>query len=164
MISPYLSSATPTFIDMFNVVHIDQKWFYMSRPSKRYYLVPGEEEPLRTCKSKKFITKVMFLAAVARPRFYTSGNEIFSRKIGIFPVTTLKLANYSSKNHVVGTKETKPILLMTKEETRSWLIEKVLPAIGAKWPRGQTGPIFIHKTTQNHILVLMMMSFFKRIS
>lgn len=77
MINPPLSSTNPTFKDMFNVIHIDEKWFYMSKPSKRYYLVPGEEEQLRTCKSKKFLTKVMFLAAVARPRFDALGNENF---------------------------------------------------------------------------------------
>nr|XP_043626076.1 uncharacterized protein LOC122597563 [Erigeron canadensis] len=134
-----------TFHDIFNVIHIDEKWFYMSKPSKRYYLVPNEIEPLRTCKSKKFITKVMFLAAVARPRFDASGNEVFSGKIGIFPFTTLEPAKRSSKNRVAGTLITKPILSVTKEVTRSWLIEKVLPAIRSKWPRDHTGPIFIQQ-------------------
>ncbi|KAJ0493572.1 hypothetical protein HanRHA438_Chr12g0556251 [Helianthus annuus] len=143
MIAPSL--FTPSFYDMFNVVHIDEKWFYLSKPSKRYYLLPGEDEPLRTCKSKKFITKVMFLAAVARPRFDTSGNERFSGKIGIFPFTKLEPAKRSSKNRVAGTLETKPILSVIKEVTRSWLIDKVLPAIRDKWPQGHTGPIFIQQ-------------------
>ncbi|GJY98494.1 transposase, Tc1-like protein [Tanacetum coccineum] len=52
------------------------------------------------------------------------GNEIFSRKISIFPLMTLELAKHSSKNRVAGTLETKPILSMTKQVTRSWLIEK----------------------------------------
>lgn len=30
-----LSSQIPMFHDTFNVVHIDEKWFYMSKPSKR---------------------------------------------------------------------------------------------------------------------------------
>ncbi|GJX37032.1 transposase, Tc1-like protein [Tanacetum coccineum] len=145
MINPPLSIANPTFQDMFNVIHIDEKWFYMSKPSKRYYLVPGEEEPLRTCKSKTFLTKVMFLAAVARPRFDTSGNEIFSGKIGIFPLTTLEPAKRSSKNRVAGTLEIKPILSVTKDVTRSWLIQKVLPAIRARWPQGHMGPIYIQQ-------------------
>ncbi|GJV36853.1 hypothetical protein Tco_1409330 [Tanacetum coccineum] len=85
------------------------------KATKRYYLVPGEEEPLRTCKSKTFMTKVMFLVTVARPRFDAFGNEIFSGKIGIFPLTTLEPAKRSSKNRVTGTLETKPILSVTKE-------------------------------------------------
>ncbi|KAL4555565.1 hypothetical protein LXL04_038188 [Taraxacum kok-saghyz] len=81
-ISWSLSSQIPTFHDMFNAGHIDEKWFYLSKPSRRYYLLPSKDEPLRTCQSKKFITKVMFLADVARPRFDASGKEIFSGKIG----------------------------------------------------------------------------------
>nr|XP_043631573.1 uncharacterized protein LOC122603025 [Erigeron canadensis] len=140
-----LSNATPIFHDMFNVIHIDEKWFYLSKPSKRYYLVPNEDEPYRTCKSKKFITKVMFLAAVARPRYDSLGNEVFSGKIGIFPFTTLEPAKGSSKNRVAGTLETKPILSVTKEVTRSWLIDKVLSAIRSTWPRDHMGPIFIQQ-------------------
>lgn len=54
---PSLTSASTTFHNMHNIIHIDEKWFYISKASKRYYLVPGEEEPLRTCKSKMFMTK-----------------------------------------------------------------------------------------------------------
>ncbi|GKB27170.1 brefeldin A-inhibited guanine nucleotide-exchange protein 1 [Tanacetum coccineum] len=110
-----LSNSSLVFHNMFNVVHIDEKWFYMTKPTKRYYLVPGENEPFRTCKSKTFITKVMFLAAVARPIFDTSGNEVFSGKIGIYPLTTLEPAKRSSKNRVAGTLETKPITSVNKE-------------------------------------------------
>lgn len=122
-ISRSLSSQIPTLHDMFNVVHIDEKWFYMSKPSRRYYLIPGEDESLRTCQSKKFITKVMFLAVVARPRFDASSDEIFSGKIGIYSFTRLEPAKRSSKDRVAGTLETKPILSVTKEVTRSWLIQ-----------------------------------------
>ncbi|GJQ92920.1 ATPase ARSA2-like protein [Tanacetum coccineum] len=145
MVDRSLLSPSPKVYDMSNIVHIDEKWFYMSKLTKRYYLVPGEDDPVRTCKSKTLITKVMFLAAVAQPRFDTLGNEVFSGKIGIFPLTTLESAKRSSKNRVTGTLETKPILSVTKDVTRSWLIEKVLPAIRAKWPRGPTGPIFIQQ-------------------
>lgn len=151
---PSLTSASPTFHNMHNIIHIDEKWFYISKASKRYYLVPGEEEPLRTCKSKTFMTKVMFLAAVARPRFDAFGNEVFSGKIGIFPLTTLEPAKRSSKNRVAGTLETKPILSVTKDVTRSWMIQKVLPAIRSTWPQGHTGPIYIQQdNAKPHIKV-----------
>ena len=94
---------------------------------------------------QKFITKVMFLAVVARPRFDSSGNEVFSGKIDIYPFTTLEPAKRSSKNRVAGTLWTKPILSVNKDVTKSWLIEKVLPDIRAKWPQGHTGPIFIQQ-------------------
>ncbi|GJZ05793.1 hypothetical protein Tco_0539586 [Tanacetum coccineum] len=96
----------------------------------------------------------MFLAAVARPRYDDFGNKVFSGKIGIFPLTTLEPAKRSSKNRVAGTLETKPILSVTKDVTRLWLIEKVLPAIRAKWPTSHTGPIFIQQdNAKPHIAV-----------
>ena len=56
----------------------------------------------------------MFLAAVARLRFDSLGNEVFSGKIGIYPFTTLEPSKRSSKNRIAGTLETKPILSVTK--------------------------------------------------
>ncbi|XP_023757888.1 uncharacterized protein LOC111906365 [Lactuca sativa] len=112
-------------------------------------LSPREDEPLRTCKSKKFITNVMFLAAVARPIFDSLGNKVFLGEISIYLFTTLELAKRSNKNRIAGTLETKPILSVNKEVTRSWLIEKVLPDIKAKWPQGHIVPIFIQQDNAN---------------
>ncbi|GAA0141214.1 hypothetical protein LIER_02409 [Lithospermum erythrorhizon] len=69
------------FMEMFDHVIIDEKWFYMSKETEKYYLAADELEPYRCCKSKKFITKVMFLATVARPRFDESGSVLFYVKI-----------------------------------------------------------------------------------
>lgn len=135
MLEPSSLSSQPIFKNMYNYVHIDEKWFYLSKESERYYLLPEEHEPLRTCKSKRFITKVMFLAAVARPRFDATRNQDFSGKIGIFPFICKEPAKRRSKNRPAGTLETKAILSVTKDTIRSCLIEKVLPAIRAKWPR-----------------------------
>ena len=51
----------PVFKDMYNVVYVDEKWFFMTQQSEKYYLLSDEVEPLRTCKRKNFITKVIFL-------------------------------------------------------------------------------------------------------
>lgn len=51
----------PSFDPMFNCIHVDEKWFYLSKESERYYLLPGEFESVRTCKNKKIILNVMFL-------------------------------------------------------------------------------------------------------
>lgn len=56
----------PTFVSMHNIVY--EKWFYMTKKSMNYYLLPHEDEPSRVCKSKNFIGKVMFLAAVCDQR------------------------------------------------------------------------------------------------
>ncbi|XP_015163525.1 uncharacterized protein [Solanum tuberosum] len=148
MIDQSTLHSNPMFIDMFNYIHIDEKWFYLSKKSERYYLLPEEEEsnPYRSCKSKTFITKVMFMAAVARPRFDVNGDELFSGKIGIFPFVVKEPAKRNSKNRTTGTIETKSILSVTKDITRACLIEKVLPAIRSKWPAStSSAPIFIQQ-------------------
>jgi hypothetical protein len=136
----------PTYKTMHNIVHIDEKWFYMTKKSMKYYLLPDEDEPHRTCKSKNFIGKVMFLTAITRPRFDAEGNETFSGKIGVFPFVFKEPAKRNSVNRVAGTLETKSITSVNREVCRKFLIEKVIPAIKEKWPRDEIGqPIFIQQ-------------------
>ena len=52
----------------YDVVHVDEKWFNEDKDDKAYFLLPDESAPPRARKSKRFIPKTMFLAAVARPR------------------------------------------------------------------------------------------------
>jgi hypothetical protein len=86
---------------MHNIVFIDEKWFYITKNKNNYYLLCDEDEPYRTCKSKNFIGKLMFLAVVARPRFGNEKNVTFSEKIGIFPFVYEQPAK-SSVNRVAG--------------------------------------------------------------
>jgi hypothetical protein len=67
------------------------------------------------------------------------GNELFSGKIGVFPFVTHELAKRSSINRVAGTMETKAITSVNRDVVRSFLINKVLPAIRDKWPREDLG-------------------------
>ena len=118
-------SHDPTFKTMHNIIHVNKKWFHMTKKSVNYYLLSDKEEPLCTCKSKNFIRKVMFLVAMPRPRFDTQGNELFSGKIGAFPFVTNKAAKRTNIDRVVRTLKTKPITLVNKEVSRMFLIEKV---------------------------------------
>ncbi|XP_013658179.1 uncharacterized protein LOC106362896 [Brassica napus] len=136
----------PKFVNMYNIVHIDEKWFYMTKKMEKYYLVPDEEVPHRTCQSKNYIEKVMFLAAMARPRFDEEGNETFSGKIGVFPFVSMQPAKRRSKNRDAGTLELKASTSVKREDIRACLIEKVIPVIHERWPvedRGKT--IFIQQ-------------------
>jgi hypothetical protein len=81
----------------------------------------------------------MFLVAQTRPRFDLEGNELFSGKIGVFPFVTHEPAKRSSINRVAGTMETKAITSVNRDVVRSFLINKVLPAIRDKWPREDLG-------------------------
>lgn len=145
----------PTFRGMYNIVYIDEKWFYRTRKCQKYYLALEEERPQRTVKSKNFIEKVMFLAAIARPRFDVDGNETFSGKIGIFPFTSTEPAKRTSANRPRGTMVTKAMTSVTKETSRAYLVNKVLPAIKEKWPlEDRESPIFIQQdNAKTHISV-----------
>ncbi|XP_051136518.1 uncharacterized protein LOC127255167 [Andrographis paniculata] len=47
------------FRSMSKIVHIDEKWFNLTKETESYYLTPDETEPYRFCQSKRFITKVI---------------------------------------------------------------------------------------------------------
>jgi hypothetical protein len=154
MIDPRSFGNAPRFIDMYDRVHIDEKWFYITKINQRYYLLSGEVAPKRSCKSKRFITKVMFMVAVARPRVDSVTGEQFSGKIGIFPLVQWVPAKRNSKNRVVGTLELKPIESITKEVTKNCLITQVLPAIRSKWPSFGSRTILIQQdNARPHIAI-----------
>ncbi|CAM9715231.1 unnamed protein product [Discosporangium mesarthrocarpum] len=77
--------------DMYDWVHVDEKWFYVMKDGRGIYLHPeeGAPEPPRV-QNKRFITKVMFLAAVARPRPRMISDGVwFDFKIGIWPIADI---------------------------------------------------------------------------
>ncbi|DBA03820.1 TPA: LOW QUALITY PROTEIN: hypothetical protein N0F65_005710, partial [Lagenidium giganteum] len=51
------------FDAMYDIAHIDEKWFNEDTYRKTYYLLDNEPDPLRRRKSKRFIGKTMFIAA-----------------------------------------------------------------------------------------------------
>ncbi|WOH11073.1 hypothetical protein DCAR_0830552 [Daucus carota subsp. sativus] len=124
----------PKFIDMDNIIHIDEKWFHLTKKFETYYLVLDEDVPHRTCKNKNFVGKVMFLAAIARPRFDSEGNITFSGKVGIWPFVTKEPAKRRSVKRATGTMETKVMTSVGKSVIREFFIGKVLPSIQSRWP------------------------------
>lgn len=134
------------FIDMYNHVHIDEKWFYMTQNDRTYYLAPGEDPPHRTSKSKRYTTKVMFMAAVARPRYDTTAKNWFNGLLGIWPYVYKEPAKKNSKNRVAGTMVTKNIESINTFQHRKMMYEKVIPSIKSKWPLShRTKSIFIQQ-------------------
>ena len=74
------------------------------------------------------------MSAVARPRDNEDGVCVFDGKIGIFPFTINEPAMRSCKNRAKGAMEVKPIESINKLVIKQCLIEKIIPAIKAKWP------------------------------
>ncbi|KAG3091961.1 hypothetical protein PI125_g17287 [Phytophthora idaei] len=81
--SAHIHPTLHLYNDMYDTVHVDEKLFYMTQVRRSFYLLPGEPEPERSVRSERYITKVMMLAAVARPRWVPSGSTFFDGKLGL---------------------------------------------------------------------------------
>jgi len=67
----------PKFIEMINIIHMDEKWFNITSKYKKYYMLPEEDDTHRVVQNKNSVGKVMLLSAVARPIYDDEGNCIF---------------------------------------------------------------------------------------
>ncbi|CAN0272286.1 unnamed protein product [Ascophyllum nodosum] len=136
-------SGQRVFDTMDNVVMVDEKWFFIKKQGQRYYLGQREELPTHRVQHKSHIKKVMFLAAVARPRRNTVANRNFDGKIGIFPFTRQVQAQRNSRHRAAGTWVT-TMVEVTKEVYKAKMLEDVFPAIKAQWPGGP-GEVFVQQ-------------------
>ncbi|CAN0512256.1 unnamed protein product, partial [Discosporangium mesarthrocarpum] len=93
--------------------------------------------------NKRFITKVMFLAAVARPRMISDGVR-FDGKIGIWPIADTVAAMRSSKNRKKGSMMLKPSTINAKRY-KQLMVDKVIPPIKARRPRPPGHTIFVQQ-------------------
>ena len=66
--------------DMLDQIQLDEKWFFLTWEKERYLLLLEEKNPKRCIKHKSHITKVMFLCAIACPRFNPSANSWWDGK------------------------------------------------------------------------------------
>ncbi|XP_021753811.1 uncharacterized protein LOC110719217 [Chenopodium quinoa] len=67
-ILPATQNRDPKFMDMQQVVHVDEKWFYLNLENRRFYLLPNEPNPYRAQQSKRFKIKGI-MAAIGKPVF-----------------------------------------------------------------------------------------------
>ena len=133
-INPLTILDDPEFLGFYDEVHLDEKWFELTEIVQRFIKVKGEPSPHRTCKSKKFIPKLMFLCAIARPRFHPETNEcIFDGKLGIWPFIERVEARRSSANRARGTIEIKP-RTVDRVAYAAMLENELIPAILTKFP------------------------------
>ncbi|KAE8788727.1 hypothetical protein D1007_37300 [Hordeum vulgare] len=105
----WISTSWPSFKSMNNMVHIDEKWYDMTRVKNSYYVVPGEPEPERTVPTTNSIGKVMFWTAVAKPRYSDEGEMTFDGKIGTWAFVVETEAQRNSQNRDRGTMELKSL-------------------------------------------------------
>lgn len=124
------------FEDFFDIIHIDEKWFYMTDQCVNYILAEGEPGPQRKVRSMRYIDKVMCLTAIARPRDGWDG------KVGCFFFLKKKKAERNSKNRPKGSLELKNVSV-SKTTYQRLMIDHVLPAIRRKCPPAMTDKTII---------------------
>ncbi|KAF0683775.1 Aste57867_24159 [Aphanomyces stellatus] len=129
------------FDSMMDVIHLDEKWFYLTKTTRKFYLVPGEKEPDRKCKSKR---------AVARPRYVDDTGIWWGGKIGTWPFVNAVAAVRSSVNRPAGTIETKSVSV-TKDVYPTFLLEVFLPAVVARWSETNRIIKLQHDNAPSHV-------------
>ena len=112
------------FQDMRDRVYLDKKWL---REKERYHFLPEEKELTHCVQHKSHRMKVMFVCAVARPRFNPCANFWWDGKLGIWPIGK-KLAKQKSVNRPKETLVWKN-KTVTKEVYQDLLITNLLPVI-----------------------------------
>jgi hypothetical protein len=133
----------------FDRIHIDEKWFFELPKVQHCYAVADEDtaRSSETSRSKSHLTKVMFLACVARPRFYNREPHNIGRnidynnkerwywdgKVGCFPIVETAVTQRRSGNRPRGVEVLKPVS-MTAEVYQRFILNNLLPAIAEKCP------------------------------
>jgi len=128
-----VDAAENKYKAFYDTVHIDEKWFFISEKVLRVYIATDETPPERYAQNADHMIKVMFLCALARPRFDNNGNCTFDGKIGMWPFVEEVAAQRRSVNRNRGDIITR-VVTCTRDTYRDYLIQKVLPAIRTKWP------------------------------
>uniref|UniRef100_A0A8I6WIG0 Uncharacterized protein n=1 Tax=Hordeum vulgare subsp. vulgare TaxID=112509 RepID=A0A8I6WIG0_HORVV len=96
----WISTPYPSCKSMNNMVHIEVKWYDMTRVKNNYYVLPGEPEPERIVSNTNNIRKVMFLTAVANPWYNDEVEMRFDGKIGTWAFVVEKEAQQSSQAEI----------------------------------------------------------------
>ena len=142
---------TSKFENMEDLIHINEKWFYLMKEGQCFIIAADEEEPYRHVQHKSFLMKIMFLCAVARPRYDTNKNTWFDGKIGIWPIGKWEPVKRSSKKCTKGMPVWKNQCI-TWDVYHEYLIQKFLPAMKERWPMSN-GRIWLQQDgAKSHIL------------
>ena len=137
-------------------IHVDEKLFYIKQDRQRYYLLPDEPLSNRKCLSKRHLPKIMFLCAVARPRYDYRSKQWFDGKLGIWPFAKGVRAKRNSKNRPAGTIVTAPVHV-NAPVYKAMIVDNLLPAIKAKWPgRATIQQLQIQRRIMHQSIVLPM--------
>lgn len=117
---------------------VDEKWFYVVRVKGFVWILP---DYMDACKvkalhvhSKRYITKVMFIVAVARPMYNEFGECIFDGKVGCWRICEYRQykGNYNGKTHKHKKDDWYCLdVNMDADKYVEMMVGKLLPALAA---------------------------------
>ena len=139
------------FENMEDLIHIDKKWFYLTKDGQRLIMAADEAEPYRHVQHKSFLMKIMFLCVMARPRYNMNKNTWFDGKIGMWPIGKWEPVKWSSKKCAKGMPVWKNQCI-TRDVYHEYLIQKLLPAVIERWPTNNRRIQLQQDGTKSHIL------------
>ena len=142
---------TSKFNNMEDLIHIDKKWFYLTKDGQHFIITADEDEPYRHVQHKLILMKIMFLCVVARPRYDMNKNAWFDGKIGIWPIRKWEPSKRSSKKHAKGMPVWKNQCIKW-DVYREYLIQKFLPAVKERWPMNNGRIRLQQDGAKSHIL------------
>ncbi|DAZ94058.1 TPA: hypothetical protein N0F65_004325 [Lagenidium giganteum] len=125
----FLNAHGNEFDGMFNVVHVDEKWFNEDVDKHVYYLLDGEEPPSVSMGRRCFSLQWHDLGTYDHHK-----KSVFNGKLGIWPFVEEYTAKRASKNHKKGDVYLKNVESVDRDRYRDYLLEHVIPAIKEKWP------------------------------
>ena len=99
LICDQVDETTGNYLDMGNVIHLDESWFFLLRTKEKIRIFPGEQIPgSPRVQHKSHLPKIMVIVANARP----DPSHDFDGKIGIWRICIMKTAERSSKRRKRG--------------------------------------------------------------
>lgn len=137
-----LGSRHQRFVDHFDIVHGDEKWFVKLKDGSHVLVAPGEKLPdPPKVQHKSHIPKAMFIALTARP----NPAHKFNGKVGVFSCTKIVEAQRNSKNHAAGDLMEVDVSV-TAEYYREMMEKHILPAIIEAMPwAGKGGRTLVYQ-------------------
>jgi hypothetical protein len=81
----HVDRDTSMYAEMLSTVHVDERSLHVTEATQRFLLLPGVLALTRRFKSRRFITRVMVLAAVARPRVGPATQRISMESLACGP-------------------------------------------------------------------------------
>ncbi|POM67234.1 Hypothetical protein PHPALM_16806 [Phytophthora palmivora] len=111
----FIDEDTLRFEYMNNIIHVDEKWFYDDIDKRSCLVFENKSAPQRSRRSKHFMSKVMFLAAIPQPRRFID----------------LRRSRYRGRDETC----LRNIESVTRPVYKSSLLDGVILAIKACWPR-----------------------------